>query len=244
MDTKSIIELLSGIGACMAAIAAFLTIRQMSKQHKQSYRPDLTFTRTSFYGYSVDTEKNKSFPTYWYDTEVEKEKVGELEYQFGLLIYNVGLGVAKKVNVVWNFPVEDFVKDINSVSQRNLLQFYLEYKNGIISLKSNDFGELDYYWANQKKSVLDYVLPSHISSDGMFLRLPPAYLFLVSVYIYAFFQKKEDIEFYIPNITANFSYTDTGGDKHQETFELCPNIVMAMAGKFTGFFDINKKIAR
>jgi len=124
------------------------------------------------------------------------------------------------------------------------LQFYLDYKNGVIDFKSNDFAQSIYLWRNQKNDIVDYVLPSHVSHDGKFLQIPSAYLFLISVYIYASMKSENLSKFNIPEITATLSYNDIGGDDHEETFAFYPHIIMIGAEEFRGYFDINKKLMK
>lgn len=83
----SITGMLSGLGACCSAIATFLTVREMKKQREASYLPYIDYSIPIF----NSDNKNSN-----------------------LKIYNIGLGVAKNINLSIDMPLERFLPTLNS----------------------------------------------------------------------------------------------------------------------------------
>jgi hypothetical protein len=50
MTNDQIVALLASIGACLSAVATFLTVRQIAKQRVASYRPELALSQSIFEG--------------------------------------------------------------------------------------------------------------------------------------------------------------------------------------------------
>ena len=128
MKIDQLIALLASLGACLSAVATFLTVRQIRKQSESSFRPDLTFSSTTFKGSpnpSPLLPKSLS-PDFWTNeeatTDVLKDGAVATEFpifsRFGIPLLNLGLGTAKNIAVSWSFPLENLVKQINELAQR------------------------------------------------------------------------------------------------------------------------------
>jgi len=66
------IALATSIAACLSALAAFFTIRQVSKQRESSYHPELAVSRTKFQCISNPLSEGH-IPDTWIDWTDEEE---------------------------------------------------------------------------------------------------------------------------------------------------------------------------
>lgn len=217
----------ASIGACMSAIAAFLTVRQVSKQREASYRPELVISRTVF-ECGLNTASSKSIPDNWMKKDIDQKDIDFLQ-SFTVPLRNVGLGAAKEVSVKWSFPIEELVANVNKLAQESLTPAYFEYKNEILSLKSDSLGASTSMWMNQQKATIDFVLPAPIDQTPVELVIPRAFIQLVSAFIH--FSGKTDRFNHLEKIailTVDLDYLDIGGKKHKSKFALNTTIIMVV----------------
>jgi len=237
MTIDQVVALMASIGACMSAIAAFLTVRQISKQREASYRPEFVVSRTEFNAISNSSDK-KLIPDTWILKNDEQEI--NLLKTFSVPLRNVGLGSAKNVNVEWSFPIETLTKNVNELAQKALIPAYFTYENQVLELKSDNVGSSASMWKNQQKHRIDFVLPSSIDQIPVTLILPHSYIQLVSALIY-FAAKGNNYSFLekIPKLTIDLNYLDIGGKQHYSRFFIEINIHMIAndGEKFSGYIE-------
>lgn len=240
MTVDQLVAMAASIGACMSAIAAFLTVRQISKQREASYRPELAISRTEFQCIP-DPLGNKKIPDTWIvkNDETIEQKIDFLK-SFSVPLRNVGLGAAKDINIEWSFPVEQLTSTVNKLAQKALIPAYFEYKNKSLEFKSDSLGASMSMWGNQQKNKIDFVLPAPIDLVPVELILPHAYIQLISALIH-FAAKSNDFNFLeeIPKLTIELNYLDIGGKKHNSKFFIKINISM-IANKgdsFSGYIE-------
>ncbi|MGD0961174.1 MAG: hypothetical protein ABSB19_15315 [Methylomonas sp.] len=245
MSIDQFIAMSASIGACLSAIAAFLAVKQNTKQREASYRPELAITRTIFTA-SKNPLTKSSFADFWVEGQEEKES-GDVNLlsSLSLPLRNIGLGAAKEVSLNWSFPIEALVSDINKKTQKSLIPAYFEYKNEVLSLKSDQLVAAISMWGNQKKETVDYVLPASTDQGGVNIHVPNAYMELVSALIY--FSTKEEDRYSFPDMPVlklDLEYFDIGGDKHKSSFKVELNLI-AIHGYGEGFHGYmqSKKIA-
>jgi hypothetical protein len=253
-----VIRVLSNVAALVAALAAmatavgtFLTVRQMQRQMEASYRPQLTFARVLL---KAEPESPSSpLPTHW--TEQPRYPVSgtttstrtiTVPAWFSTNLYNVGLGAATSINVVWNFAVEDMVQEINRSAQRTLTPAFYEYNKGILSLESKTWPEITIFWKTEKTVPLDYIVPESTHHAGTTLRIPLTYIQLFSTYLYLqILQNDNRNEMKIFPLQIKISYGDISGQRHQVSFSLHINVVSASKRKdssmtFDAYIDAEK----
>ena len=182
MTIDQIVALLASMGACLAAVAAFLTVRQIAKQRDASYRPELALSRTDIDG-SENPIAKCPLPTFW----IKKSENGEadtISRSFAISLQNIGLGTAKGVVVAWSFPISETVKELTQIAQRTLTPAYFTYKEGALSVESDILGTSTSFWRNQERDSIDYVLPAGVQMEPVMLRLPHAYIQLISALLF------------------------------------------------------------
>ena len=225
MTIDQIIALVASIGACLSAVAAFFTIRQVSKQTENSYRPELAISRTMFKSIPYSTSAG-SIPDRWVKKEEESPNI---RGPFTIPLHNVGLGAARDLKVQWSFPIEEATSKINELAQKSLTPIFYEYKNGQLFYKSDEIDNGASLWKNQQEETIDFVLPASASKALTDLKVPHAFIKVVSALVH-FNSKSEDFESLdgIPNLIANICYFDIGGKKYETKFTIKPDIYAIM----------------
>ena len=97
-----LISLVTSIAACLSAVAAFVVVRQNYKQRTASYRPDFVLVRTPIQSRIFETPDG--IPHWSNDGTNDAANK-----RFSIPLVNVGLGAAREIKVVWNFPIHEFV---------------------------------------------------------------------------------------------------------------------------------------
>ena len=245
MTIDQIIALAASVGACMAAIATFLTVLQISKQRKATYRPQLALSRVMFEG-SNDATTNEKLPSLWTHRQNSAATKDTADNHFGFFsvpLANIGLGAAKNVTISWTFPLGELVGELNKRAQRTLTPAYFTLENGIFSLKSEKFGQWSSMWTNQQKDSIDYLLSASIQSEAFMLRLPHAYIASVSSMLALGFGEAKESFPEIPNLTARFEYSDIADDVHEAVFEIEFHLVMiGNSGQtISGYLEFKKR---
>lgn len=238
MAIDQVIALAASIGACLSALAAFLTIRQVSRQRESSYRPELTVSRTRFQCISNPLSEG-NIPDTWVDWADEAGSQDVLSF-FAVPLYNVGLGAAKGLKVKWSFQIEDAISKANELAQKSLTPVFYEYKNGMLSLKSDGMGGQISAWINQKKESIDFVLPASVNKLPTDLIIPPAFIMIVSALVH-FYSKADDFQSFeeIPNLIVEIDYLDIGGKKYKTKISITTQItsIIGKGESFTGYLE-------
>lgn len=241
MTIDQIIALSASVGAFLAAIATFLTVRQMIQQREASYRPELIISRTFFEG-SKDPITKGELPTHWVRKPIADGEHDSLPV-FSVPLINLGLGAAKNLAVQWSFPIEEMIKQVNDLAQRTLTPAYFDLKDGAMSIKSESLGSGTSMWKNQQQDSLDYVLPVAVSNVFCQLRLPLAFIQLSAAYLYLAAKDKDRKSIPdIPPIRAHLEYFDIGDKQHSADFDISIQIIMfAGDGTFVNGYAESKK---
>ncbi len=160
MSIDQIILLVTGVAACLSAIAALLTVRKLSKQIAESYRPELIIARTNFKSQEV-AEKALSFN--WIIPNADNARSPYASKSFFVPLWNVGFGSAKKVKIYWNFPIDKLVSLVNRLAQKSLTSVHFEWSNEWLSVESDESSPIlkkAENWTAQKESAIDFILPA------------------------------------------------------------------------------------
>lgn len=243
VTVDQIIAVIASVGACSAAVATFLTVLQIAKQRKASYRPELTLSRTLFDA-SVDPITGCALPNLWVKVSTPGEAPLPTRTRgFALELSNIGLGAAKNISVSWSFPFRELVRETNDLAQRALVPAYFTFENDTLSLHSEVVGEATCFWKNQKKAYIDYVLSAAVQHAAIALDLPSAYIYATSGLIYFTTVNKQKETFPdIPLLKLDIEYLDIADGKHRASFDIRLDIVMIVANGsgFRGYLEAKK----
>ncbi len=236
------IALISSLGACGAAIATFLTVRQIAKQREDAYRPELVLSRTIFKA-SKSPLLAGALPTHWLRMVDEIERP---ELRFGLPLSNIGFGTAKNVIATWRFPIEDAVSDMNKLLRRTHVSGRVVLTGGGLSVEGENIGKTFSMWRNQNVQNIDYVLPAAERSDPQVLALPHAYILAVSTIAFLAWAVRDQpgaanpfLE--LPLLTVALDYYDVADRQHRSVYEISFNIIMWQAEAFDAYLEPRKR---
>lgn len=237
MSIDQWIAMISSIAGCLAAVAAFLAIRQYAKQREATYRPDIVVIRTPF-KYSVEVEDAKDVLLLAEFRNVDdKGHIRSGGGWFRIPVRNVGLGAAKRVSVTWSYPFESSVAEANVLSMQVLGEELFSYKDGKLEVVAGASRGLASLWKNQRQRTYDCMHPSTDSSDQVYLTTPSSITMVVAALIrLTALCNDRPTSFEYSGIEIEFEYHDIGGKKHSVVVPLSIdlNSISSTGCEFTG----------
>jgi len=242
MTIDQTIALAASLGACLAAIATFLTVSQMARQRKASYHPELAISSLAFRALSDGSVIKSPLALHW----VEMANDGQSKpasHAFAVPLVNIGLGAAKNVVATWSLPIEDVVDDLNKRAQetKTAARFGYNKKNGGLSLESEIFGNMTSFWTAQQTAKFDYVLPAGVQPKPVMLELPHVFKLVTAALFYLHGQKEFQEFPNAPPLRVTFDYLDIADEKHLATFEIQFHIWLFSAEGFECNMEFAKK---
>lgn len=244
MTSDQWISLGASVGACVSAFATFLTVIQIAKQRKATYRPELALSQTHFEAVP-DPIRASVLPTKWIARNWQKNESSSILGDISLPLRNIGLGPARGVHLRWDFDLDGMVKTANALAQRTLTPAYFSIDEWGVSIKSEALGNGSSLWKNQREITIDFVLPASIDKEPVPVRLPHAYVQLATALMYLR-SKDEDTEFSfeLPSMKAAFTFSDIGGIEHVAVFDVKvrPVSFNGSGEGMTGYVECIKRI--
>ncbi len=222
------IELLAQIATWVTAFLVLLTLLEMIRQRKSTYKPDVVISRAPIYAYLGKV----GLPSLWFShklTDEEIETVSSVREGYSIPVHNLGLGAARDVQFSWSYDIEEFIHQIDLISKYNPVRIE-------ISILDENYLKIEVYErmhsgtdinSDLEKSV-DFILPASIESEGFKLFVPSSYIMLVSIYLLNLvYREKKDESFNInilnidlPSLELKVLYRDIGGSRHSKKFQL------------------------
>ena len=197
-----------------------------------SHRPELAFSQMHFEG--VVTE-GTAVPKLWFSKSHREDSVAPVVTSENVVLkiplHNIGLGAAINVSITWSFQIELTVAHANASAKEAQVPANFTFENDMLSFASESLGSTASFWLNQRKSFLDFVLPSTRANEAIMLALPQAYVSLCFSLIYFESQRKAaSILEWLPSLTLDVEYVDIDGNPYQVRFE-CVLSVSAILNK-------------
>jgi hypothetical protein len=227
MTADRLIALLASIGACLSAIATFLTVQQMARQRRDSYRPDLALSQLPVNG-ACNPSGKTLLPDVW---STDQSAPSTAKHFFTIPLLNLGLGAAKNLVVSWSFAVDSAINVVNDLAQRTLTPVYISNENGMLSVKSEALGGSVEMWRNQRVATVDYILPTAVQNMPFQLKLPHAYITIITLLLYLEFKSKPK-DFDIPELRVEFKYSDIGSRSYETRYRIDLEVFMLAENSF------------
>ena len=101
----------ASVAAFLAAFATFLTVWQIAKQRKATYRPDIAIMRARIITAGKMDNESIAPLLKWRRSDEETDRNGSLGNDYPLLLVNIGMGAATSVLTKWEFPMESFISE-------------------------------------------------------------------------------------------------------------------------------------
>ena len=170
-----------------------------------------------------------------------------MAFDFSMPLRNVGLGTAKEVVILWSFPIDQTIECVNQAAQRTLTPAYFssEDSGDSVSIKSESLGNGISMWQNQKKELVDFVLPASVQKEPVEVKLPHVYVQLCSAAVYFRYKDKGSLcSVEVPRLTADIEYSDIGNRKHRMIFDFEVHVIIAAGGgeAFSGYVNCTKRV--
>lgn len=151
MDDKYIllIQVLANIGTFLGSLVAIFTLYEMKKQRECSLKPDIVVENINFLYINGDNNSDKisMTPYNWRVDESVLPQNKEIKYNtstFALKLYNIGLEVAKNINITWNFDIEYFINFLDDYySEEFIFMFDDDYNSDLRLLDGASLVKLD-----------------------------------------------------------------------------------------------------
>lgn len=237
MDLVSFLTLLT-------ALATFLTVLEMYRQRRASYKPDIIIhnSKHDVYMYRDADDKETTFRFFGTgNTDGYASKFAKLQ------IVNLGVGVAKNVEIEINFDIEKAIKLIQEKNESNGFTFNLGNSNNskkeIIYISNKD---LDFFHVGEpyRKTAIPFIVTNDRTGSEVYIEIPRAYLALLTIFL--------DTDRYLPNpkkheyinknnfpeLEIKINYEDLGGGVYIKNFK-AKFLVFTIPNSKKFFDDIN-----
>lgn len=247
-EYSTVINALASVGAFISALVALFTLKEIKKQRRSAYKPELFIK-------SFIVELSKS-PLVKNKDELLRYKISnfndysvnynEVESQVYVtyIINNLGFGIAKNVKCKWHF---DFEKAIKMIKEELPNEFEISKHTGSFYLtKKND--DNFFYSANHEQDVdtTDIIAPIQISPNNHYHSIPEIIIF--SHMLYLSFKlnliKSPAEQFHIydfesfPKPTLAMEYQDLDDKKYKKTISFNVEGVTSQIGEE---LDLNRE---
>jgi hypothetical protein len=170
----------ASVAAFLAALATSLTVWQIAKQRRATYRPDIVVKRARVITLEDKSEEKIIAPLLKWgrsEEQIDAQRDDILGRDYPLLLVNIGLGAATNLSATWEFPMVSFVAAMGMLAVNRGYPEKIEYNNGALKLSSPRITSL---WRNQKQDHFDYLLPAAIDKEPARIDLPSAYMLAVA----------------------------------------------------------------
>ncbi len=213
-----VIALLASVGACLSAMAAFVSIRQSIIQRKLSYIPEIVTEPIKF---STKSELSFFDPNYFIEQSLGESLITNIKT---VNLKNIGLGTAKSLQAEWRLPINSMIEklrkskvfsasDVKIMCNGNFLEIISNIENNKISLTIN---------MKLNNPCIDFILPLKDEKAISKIRLPIEYLILSAAIINFELEEKDKNTFNldIPKATLILTYFDISGIKIVRKFAM------------------------
>ncbi|HHQ6582560.1 TPA: hypothetical protein ACSTJ2_004605 [Serratia fonticola] len=229
-----LIALIASIGACLSAIAAFLSVRQTIKQRKLSYIPEIIIQPISYYIKGMSTKK---IPPH---AKKIQRLNSENDSAVGLHLENIGLGSAVHLKYKWLYSPIVIVSEINEILSTHGEHITIDLKDDYLKIESND-GSSVFYNMPEREQVIDYILPINNEKSPRYIYAPNAYLELYSLLTLLKFDSIIALRgVNTPKPILELTYSDIGGAIIKKRLELA--IKPSMYKKYPDGLDYSATI--
>lgn len=201
IELTSLATMLSGIGACVSAVATFLTVREMKKQREASYKPDIFAAPCCFTGGDAAALQQGKKPAFSFR--------------------NLGMGAAKNVKIVMQTNIQILLPELNALLAAKSIPAVLHLDRNFSITRYAEDSE-----STNSVSIVDRAFIQYMVSDMKENAeiMIPEYICLFIDFIF-----KSDFEDGIQecksllerlNIVLDITCNDIGGKLHKSTLRI------------------------
>src|SRR5687768_4300953 len=115
MDLTTLLTIIGQIATWVTIALVYFTLREMRNQRRAAQKPELIIPKVPIYGYAVDNEI--FIASKWSNRELKNDSI-VVEERPQAIIYNIGAGAAKEINIKWDFDLSGAIKSIQDYCYR------------------------------------------------------------------------------------------------------------------------------
>jgi hypothetical protein len=219
MTIEQYISTGASIAAFLAATATFLTVWQIAKQRRATYRPEIVVMRGRVL--TTGDLKNPDLKTLlnWKRSDDEEmTRTHFLGRGYSLFLVNTGMGSATNVLATWDFPLEAFVAYARQLENAHDYPVDIEYSKGTVSVSRQQ--QIASFWNSQRITHFDYILPTSVKSEPTEISLPHSYIVAVSVCAGVFVRDYDENGPAVPPLRLSLEFCDIAGKKHRMQYDI------------------------
>jgi hypothetical protein len=212
----------------------FLTLREMEKQRRESYKPVIVIPK---FGLKAKG-KLRGIVTLFYQLyrggifedhpmlapSSRSEKESEPKWAH-VILRNLGAGPAKNISAEWklDFDVDEQVKQLKEFFYKNSIPIILEIKKGYLYVLENFNPETSApstYAIEPRKTDIDFLLPHSVEPLGTSIQFPQIYEKLID--LLATLHENQTPEWLVPElpIILDLRYRDIGTKQLRNQYRL------------------------
>jgi hypothetical protein len=230
MDISNIISVIGIIGTWVTIVLVYNTLREMRNQRKASQKPDLLIPKLSVFGYAFGNKDKTNFltPRLWSSKSEISDFIGDAwEESAPAILYNVGFGVAKNIELVWRVDYDKTIQQIQDYCYQHQIPLVLQVNESDRRLTIIERGVktgMDIPLFPMKQNF-DFLMPVSITKEGISSEIPNALRQLISATIYlkilASRQNRDSkLEFATPTMKVEVHYDDLEDSHYSKTFDV------------------------
>lgn len=237
-----IIIIFGQLATWITVVIVLFTLREMEKQRKSSYKPELVIPRASINSYWKD-HGTIVLPTFHIRELAEKSEKSKLDesdldwkHQNNLRIFNVGFGTAIQIEIQWTFDYDKVIDELQDYFYHNSIPIILNIgtKNPLKLLKievNKSYGQFINIQTDLGSTQYDYVLPASANPEGLRVQIPFTLLELLALSVFRTIHISSnsddgvfEIQDILPPIELQIQYKDIGLNYHKKTYNVDINL--------------------
>ena len=224
MSIADSIALISSVAALFTAIASFLTLVEMGRQRRSSYKPEITISRQSIFAYPGEYKAN--IANSWIKSYLSSLNENSKFLVYKVDLYNIGNGAAKDIKIEWEYEIKKMIDHVNTLAQKNFFNIYCRIDDGWVIIEGKDNVKMRFNIDASVNRHIDYMLPASISESPSVVSLPTFLVDLISIYYFLIFGRIDsqnmnaEYDEDLLKFRMNISYNDIGGKSYQTSIHM------------------------
>ena len=248
-----------GVATLATALATFLTVREMARQRRASYRPDIVAARQ--YAYAYATAESSGLRFAWSRDRAIASDVNEkfpLGEKYTITLFNVGFGAAKQIEATWTFDVEAWIKPLNDLAQKTFTSLFIasDPRTRTVRISGPDYRDTTQMVGNQLRHERGHLLPASLDRIGIEIDVPPCFLALAALQVSMGSRLDPGSGMSpewktFPVISLSLRCRDVGAEEHEKVFRLSVDLLavgsntgesLSQGGPTANFFHASLKL--
>jgi len=222
---------LPSIVSITSLIIAYFAWRETTRVRKSSFHPDIIIPPSNVFLEITCSDSNESqeWSTRFFGMK-EKEKY--FNHATSVYPINIGLGVAKEIEIEFIYDLKQMVKSIEKLKHPIYQLIYTKHGNDVEIITLGTKLDMNQTFDSESKidigkDILDYLLPNHqVQNQNQYSILPDSFLKMYFYYIISKYNALDDNreDFYVDNFEGfslpklEIKYRDVQNNIHRKRF--------------------------